>query len=798
MNITKIRLTGGYFKTPKEFELFRHQKQIAAVVYGKNGSGKSSIARGFQEALSPTDNEESSEKEFTSIEFFKRKPHPQQDSEYVQTSEISIPCYVHNENFTNKTVSFNEDGLETIVMFGEQIDIQKELDILNEKLNKTQINYDTSKKLLDEQSDPKNQKSYLYFRDQITKKLRKDWAVRHQKIKGTKTLGKVSNTLLNEIINSPDSNDSYEELINEFNIRLDNYQKVQTTSPLNIIENISLPSSVTQLMKLLKIELEQPVLSEKEEKILKVYSTLNSYEIGEATNFLQSDKDICPLCFQNVEHQHKSNVLETIRKILNTADANKLVNKLSKIILEPYKLDLSKYESIINESLINKIKQNIEIYNEIIEQLEFEKQNKINNPYSPIYLDLDLNEVINKINDNIKFINIKIEKFNQEIKSKKKLEENLSEINKKLAYLECKYLIIQYKKRYDDYLHTKNETEKHLKTIEEIKNGITEKKASLANVNIALELINNYLEYIFYDDKRLYLIPSDDTYKVMSRDQPVKPSSLSVGEKNIISLCYFFSTLFQNQSINELFKNECILILDDPVSSFDFDNKVGVYSFLRYILNELHKGNPNSKSIIFTHDLDVLYNISKVYNDINISNRNNKLKLFYLYNQEIKDINTENYDEYSILLQNAYNFAAGHSNDSINIGNNLRRILEAYATFNYKCGIEQFTRNKEVLSKLPDNTYRDYFQNSMYRLVLNTESHLKERSRLLLSNSFKEHFSLDEKIRTAKDILMFLYLLDDVHLKFHLKEDSDDLVEFKIEKIKSWIDQVFNKAKVKT
>src|SRR5690606_20289921 len=102
---------------------------------------------------------------------------------------------------------------------------------------------------------------------------------------------------------------------------------------------------------------------------------LNSYEIGEATNFLQSDKDICPLCFQNVEHQHKSNVLETIRKILNTADANKLVNKLSKIILEPYKLDLSKYESIINESLINKIKQNIEIYNEIIEQLEFEKQN---------------------------------------------------------------------------------------------------------------------------------------------------------------------------------------------------------------------------------------------------------------------------------------------------------------------------------------------------------------------------------------------------------------------------------------
>lgn len=137
-------------------------------------------------------------------------------------------------------------------------------------------------------------------------------------------------------------------------------------------------------------------------------------------------------------------------------------------------------------------------------------------------------------------------------------------------------------------METEKENEANLKKVKKLKEEISLKQASLANVEIALDLINSYLQYIFYDKSRIYLVASENTYKIMSRGQPVKPSSLSVGEKNIISLCYFFSTLFKNQNIENLFKNESLLVLDDPLSSFDFENKVGVYSFLRYILNELH------------------------------------------------------------------------------------------------------------------------------------------------------------------------------------------------------------------
>lgn len=39
---------------------------------------------------------------------------------------------------------------------------------------------------------------------------------------------------------------------------------------------------------------------------------------------------------------------------------------------------------------------------------------------------------------------------------------------------------------------------------------------------------------------------------------------------------------------------------------------------------------------------------------------------------------------------------------------------------------------------------------------------------------------------------MFIYLLDDLHLKFHLKENKHDDVSLKTGHIESWIEQVFN------
>ena len=59
----------------------------------------------------------------------------------------------------------------------------------------------------------------------------------------------------------------------------------------------------------------------------------------------------------------------------------------------------------------------------------------------------------------------------------------------------------------------------------------------------------------------------------------MKPTQISLGERNIIALCYYFANIMQNQEFEESHAQEYILLIDDPVSSFDIENKVGIMSF---------------------------------------------------------------------------------------------------------------------------------------------------------------------------------------------------------------------------
>lgn len=46
--LSGIKLKGGYFEEYNSFKLFQDSKYKVALVYGKNGSGKSSISKGVE------------------------------------------------------------------------------------------------------------------------------------------------------------------------------------------------------------------------------------------------------------------------------------------------------------------------------------------------------------------------------------------------------------------------------------------------------------------------------------------------------------------------------------------------------------------------------------------------------------------------------------------------------------------------------------------------------------------------------------------------------------------------------
>lgn len=111
----------------------------------------------------------------------------------------------------------------------------------------------------------------------------------------------------------------------------------------------------------------------------------------------------------------------------------------------------------------------------------------------------------------------------------------------------------------------------------------------------------------------------------------------------------------------------------------------------------------------------------------------------------------------------------------LTIGNMTRRVLEAFSTFTFKEGPDKVSLNPQVLALIPDQNKRAYFQNSMYRLVLNTESHLQEAVQGAPEMSFFSHLTVEEKQRTARDVLCFMYCVNPAHVLAHLPNARKEL-----------------------
>ena len=126
-------------------------------------------------------------------------------------------------------------------------------------------------------------------------------------------------------------------------------------------------------------------------------------------------------------------------------------------------------------------------------------------------------------------------------------------------------------------------------------------------------------------------------------------------------------------------------------------------------------------------------------------------------------------NEYTVLLESIFRYGAQETvEDELVIGNVMRRALEAFSTFEYKKGIDSISCDQEILASLGEPKYSTYFENLMYRLILNGESHTEERVRNLHDQYFFSATSETEKIRTAKDVLCLMRLLNKQHVEAHL------------------------------
>lgn len=371
--------------------------------------------------------------------------------------------------------------------------------------------------------------------------------------------------------------------------------------------------------------------------------------------------------------------------------------------------------------------------------------------------------------------------YNSKIQATEPIRTEMGKINDEIAHYDIAQLAAQYSIQQQEYENEKTKLAECNRVLSQKQEAIDRLEAQRKNIQVALNVINNSLKYIFFSEDRLKIEYRDDEYVLLSNGHNVKPTQISLGERNIIALCYYFANIMQNQEFEESHAQEYILLIDDPVSSFDIENKVGIMSFLKYQLGLFLLGNINTKAIVMTHDLLTFYDLDKIYEEL-IENCNekfsgNKMKFnrLEMAKQNIKQFEYKNRQEYTELIKIIYKYALGEAEEyEIIIGNIIRQVLEAFSTFQYKKNIEKISTDSFILNDIPKQ-YRAYFNNLMYRLVLHGGSHREEQVKALDDLNFFSVISSEEKIRTAKDVLCYLYILNAKHVLSHLKDSGNNV-----------------------
>lgn len=779
-NFTGIKIQGANFEEETDLQFFKDTENPAmSLVYGKNGAGKSTISRGFSAFTGKL--EESIHKCWLI---------GLDGNEIEVSDEEKRRIHIFNEDYIDKNIRIEEDALGTIVVLGKRTDLEDLIKESQKNVKEKQADYDAREKVYNELNDPESEKSLEYINGQLVNLLRgeSNWAGRDAKIKGNTRASSVkADTYKSFITQRPKS--KRDILIIEYNEKLKELDEARKGSKriekeVRISKNFCFDEA--QYLELLAKDIQKPNLSDREKYIISLSSQKgHDYVDGIKRFFNKSEAKRCPFCLQEVSNEYKEELFMSIEKALSK-EAKDHRDLLNNIHLEIVEYDFNAYAEL-EACLIDECKGCIIGFNQKVDEINGNVHLKIDDVYTPIISkEIKIKESFDRMIEQFDMLEkARIEYNKSAVEVDSKIEE-LNRINSEITY----YDIIQ---KYNELKSREVENADVKKLLDEIQKTLTPLKKELQgyidekkNAKIALKKINNGLSYIFFAKDRLSIEYKNDKYYLKSRGKDVSPKKISAGERNAIAICYFFSEIMKNQDEDVLWLNNYIFVIDDPISSFDMENRVGIMSYIKYQLLRFEKGNSNSKTIILTHDLQTAFDVEKIYEEVKFAVAGNKrgIKSYELRNNVFDKLVSKSKNEYSTLICDMYLYAIGEKPEyELVAGNSMRRVVEAYSTFTYKVGIDSLSTNESIMEKI-EEPYKTYFENLMYRFVLHGGSHNDDRVKTLNDVNFFDYISGEEKQKTAKEIISFLYLLNSIHINRHLEALSRDDIDIQIN---SWL-----------
>lgn len=774
-SILGVHVCSGVFSDGCDIDLFVDDtpSRRASIVFGHNGSGKSTIAREIDAIRAGSGNGH-----------FYDSTNQELDLDDADRTRIRV----FSEEYIESKTRIDDDGLEAFAMLGEQVKAADEIKQIEEQIVGVNAENEKLAKKIDELSNGEKSPKALEKEAKNTA-IEGGWKSRAEEIDGKKP--NITDKRWDEI-RSAVSDQPRESLEKQFNKKMEKYKKASGAGDAHLLALALIGVKrydETRVLELLAKRVEDPTLSDREKRILELVQSGHQLLVEESAKvFSNSETDACPMCQREISAPEKILIVDSVRKVLSKeVDEFKAELKSSHLQEITQQSVAEQVPATLRNDLLkaeNKVISLVRNYNDLIVERE-------SNVYSPKTIEpLGLSEALQDLNEVIKRINKEVTSINKAIDEKAKIHDALLDLNNKIAAADALPKIKESENASKDLAKAQDSQSKNNDTLRNLGKSKTEWEARMRRVDIAVDVINAYLANVYFDTKKFQLQPNGDKYKIISNGYPVKPKGISTGERNILALCYFFSEGGKDREKNHEDDDPQYLVLDDPISSFDMENRIGVCSLLRERSGHLLRSNAESRITVMTHDGGVVEELANIFSDISDTVDKKKIKtdLFELRGR-FSEPRGEKSSEYVALLKRAYKFASAENidpNESYVIGNILRRILEGYSTFNYGIGTSRLSRDPDLRERL--GAQLPFLEYAMYRLALNDASHMVKRVKAFNPTNAFERYSEEEKKRCAQCVMVILDKLDPVHLKKHL--GSCQISQQEIENhLREWTDR---------
>jgi wobble nucleotide-excising tRNase len=696
--------------------------------YGWNYSGKTTLSRIFR-CIEKQKNHE----DYPNAQFSLRTDNEIINQKNITSNELSVRVF--NEDFIEENFHWNDtdSSIEPVLILGEESKkLNDGLTKLITLLSKENDNF----KEIKEKIETKENELEASLRTKAT-------AIRQ--IIGITNPREFDKNKLREQI-SKMNKVSFEQKILDDPVKELNFFRKEKRKPIKqfVLPKLKLKSFIANTRSLLSKKITAEKLIEKLSKNKELRDWVEKgVEIHE-------NEEICQFCGNPLPPGllYSLKMYFTSERENLKLDINKLLGKIENHIKEIEEISFPEREALIDklqkkyEELLDTFNEQKKEYKVNLYSLEEKLKFKRNDPYEVIEMDKcsDNSSKMKEVLENTKKV---IEKHNSTIDKYEAVKEKSKE---KLISHYCAEFIkeIDYFGSLQNINDLKTEQQTIKTKIDVLENGKKNIEKKIKAEEIGAKLINKYLSNFFSDDKIKITTTQDSKYKISRKDKIAK--NLSTGEKNIISLVYFFAKL-EETSFNF---EDSVIFVDDPVSSLDSNHIFRMYGFIKEKLITC------GQLFITTHNFDFL-NLLKDIGKYAFKNENcnfflikriRKENKLYCCIEQMPKVLFEYKSEYNYLFSIIKNFY--DSSDKSNfemifiMPNILRRFFELYLNMKYPDNEKLRSKAKRYLKDSKEGEI------SIVLKIINEYSHEADISH---SQKFPEIQELDDSVRIVLDTI---------------------------------------------